>query len=177
MGWLRKTFAATSILSLIGVLGLPLIPHGGGLVNSPGASAATFTISTQSMEPTLKPGEQVSATAVNKGTQIKLGDVLIIKAPKSLAGSCGVSVTDVIDRVIGLPGDRLSSKGNTILINGKPLKETWTHTEPLGNPIGNITVPQTHYFVMGDNQADSCDSRSWGTVSRSHIIAIVVLPK
>jgi signal peptidase I len=69
-----------------------------------------------------------------------------------------------------VPGDHLTSKGNTIYVNGKPLKEAWTHIEPLGPAIGSVTVHANHYFMMGDNHSDSCDSRSWGTVPRSDII-------
>jgi signal peptidase I len=47
--------------------------------------------------------------------------------------------------------------------------------EPLGTPIGHVTVKANQYFVMGDNHPDSCDSRFWGTVPRSDIIGKVFL--
>jgi signal peptidase I len=77
--------------------------------------------------------------------------------------------------VIGLPGDVLTSKGNTIYVNGVALKENWSHYEPLGPALGHVTVPQGQYFMMGDNHANSCDSRYWGTVPRSDIIGKVFL--
>lgn len=79
-------------------------------------------------------------------------------------------MTDLVKRVIGVPGDTLSSKGNTILVNGKPLKEAWSHWEPLGPAINPTTVKPGNYFVMGDNHNNSCDSRYWGTVPKSLII-------
>lgn len=134
----------------------------------------TFYIPSGSMEPTLKVGDRiiVSKLSVQWGT-IHRGDILVFKAPPS--EHCGAPVTDLVKRVIGLPGDHLTSRGNTIYVNGSPLKETWTHYEPLGTPIGNVTVPANSYFMMGDNHPDSCDSRMWGSVPRSDVIGKVFL--
>ena len=134
----------------------------------------TFFIPSGSMEPTLQVGDRiiVSKLSVQWGT-IHRGDILVFKAPPS--EHCGAPVTDLVKRVIGLPGDHLTSRGNTIYVNGSPLKETWTHYEPLGTPIGHVTVGANRYFMMGDNHPDSCDSRMWGTVPRSDIIGKVFL--
>ncbi len=129
----------------------------------------TFFIPSASMEPTLQIGDRiiVSKLSVDFGT-INRGDVLVFRAPP--AENCGEPVTDLVKRVIGLPGDHLTSKGNTIYVNGAAFKEAWTHTEPLGSAIGNVTVAPNQYFMMGDNHGNSCDSRMWGTVPRSYII-------
>lgn len=139
----------------------------------------TFYIPSASMEPTLQIGDRiiVSKLSVNLGT-INRGDIVVFKAPP--AEHCGEAVTDLVKRVIGLPGDYLTSKGNTIYVGTSPttevaLSETWTHTEPLGTPIGNVHVAANTYFVMGDNHADSCDSRMWGSVPKSDIIGKVFL--
>ena len=134
----------------------------------------TFFIPSGSMEPTLQIGDRiiVSKLSVTFGT-IHRGDIVVFKAPP--AEHCGDPVTDLVKRVIGLPGDHLTSKGNTIYVNGSPLAETWTHVEPLGQAIGQVTVPANSYFMMGDNHPDSCDSRMWGTVPRSDIIGKVFL--
>ncbi|HEY5048749.1 MAG TPA: signal peptidase I [Rhizomicrobium sp.] len=97
------------------------------------------------------------------GSQPHRGDVVVFKYPPDPS-------TDYIKRVIGLPGDHLASKGNTIYVNGTALKENWPHNEPLGQAIGKVTVPKGRYFMMGDNHSDSCDSRMWVTVPRSDII-------
>ena len=129
----------------------------------------TFYIPSGSMEPTLLIGDRiiVNKISVDFGT-IHIGDILVFKAPPTV--HCGETVTDLVKRVIGLPGDHLTSRGNTIYVNGKPLVENWPHIEPLGQAIGNVTVPANHYFMMGDNHPNSCDSRYWGTVPRSDII-------
>ena len=129
----------------------------------------TFYIPSAPMLPTLQVGERiiVSKLSVDFGT-INRGDIVVFKAPP--AENCGEPVTDLVKRVIGLPGDHLTSKGNTIFINGVALAENWSHHEPLGQSIGHVTVPTGNYFMMGDNHNDSCDSRMWGTVPRSDII-------
>jgi signal peptidase I len=129
----------------------------------------TFYIPSASMEPTLQLGDRliVDKLSVDFGT-INRGDIVVFKAPPT--ENCGVKVTDLVKRVIGLPGDHLSSKGNTIYVNGVALNEAWSHTEPLGSPIVNVTVPANRYFMVGDYHSNSCDSRSWGTVPRSDII-------
>jgi signal peptidase I len=134
----------------------------------------TYFIPSASMEPTLMIGDRiiVNKLAVDFGT-IHTGDIIVFKAPPN--ENCGTKVDDLVKRVIGVPGDHLTSKGNTIYINGKPLKITWAHYEPLGTPIGHVTVKKNNYYVMGDNYPDSCDSRFWGTVPRSDIIGKVFL--
>jgi signal peptidase I len=129
----------------------------------------TYYIPSASMEPTLMIGDRiiVDKLSVDFGS-IHRGDIVVFKAPPT--ENCGVNDADLVKRVIGLPGDHLTSHDNTIIVNGHPLKENWSHSEPLGPPIGNVVVPANHYFVMGDNHDDSCDSRSWGTVPHSDII-------
>jgi signal peptidase I len=141
----------------------------------------TFYIPSGSMEPTLLIGDRivVSKISVELGT-IHIGDILVFKAPPAVKTQCGDDVADLVKRVIGLPGDRLISRGNTIYVNGKVLKQPWTHYEPLGKAIrgkngGSYLVPKNSYFMMGDNEPDSCDSRYWGTVPRSSVIGKVFL--
>lgn len=137
----------------------------------------TFFIPSGSMNPTLWKGNHivVDKLSVDFGT-INIGDIVVFKAPPDVKRLCGDDDVDLVKRVIGLPGDHLTSKGNTIYVNGKPLDQKWTHYKQIGDtPVGNVTVPRGRYFMMGDNHADSCDSRTWGTVPRSDIIGKVFL--
>jgi signal peptidase I len=134
----------------------------------------TFYIPSGSMEPTLQIGDRivVSKLSVEFGT-IHRGDILVFKAPPGVLTDCGDNVTDLVKRVIGLPGEHLTSKGNTIYVNGHALKQPWTHNEPISRQIGHVTVPANHYFMMGDNEPNSCDSRYWGSIPRSSVIGKV----
>jgi signal peptidase I len=138
----------------------------------------TYVIPSGSMEPTLMIGDRiiVDKLSVDFGT-IHTGDIVVFDAPPNALQDCSSpGVTVFVKRVIGVPGDQLTSKGNTIYIKTpgsatfQALDEKWTHSEPLGPPIGHVTVSAGHYFMMGDNHNDSCDSRTWGTVARKDLI-------
>ena len=92
--------------------------------------------------------------------------------------------TDLIKRVIGLPGDAIDIHDGAVWINGKKLEENYTigRTEPPSKSslIGNFpglpyTVPENCYFVMGDNRENSLDSRYWGCVPRNDILGTPVI--
>jgi signal peptidase I len=132
----------------------------------------TFFIPSGSMEPTLHIGDRiiVNKLSVELGT-IHVGDILVFKAPKAVATDCGDTVADLVKRVIGVPGNVLYSKGNTIYVDGKPLNQPWTHVAEIGvKPITKQVVKPNHYFMMGDNEPNSCDSRYWGQLPRSDVI-------
>ena len=136
----------------------------------------TYFVPSDSMYPTLHVGDRiiVDKLSVDFGT-INTGDIVVFKAPAAVAKDCSDNVADLVKRVIGVPGDVLTSKGNTIYINGKALKEKWPHTEPLGGAIGHVNLKAGQYFMVGDYHFYSCDSRMWGIVPRSSIIGKVFL--
>lgn len=171
MRFFKKISSALPTLVLVGTVGIFVIPLAGGLGDVAGASGTTtFSIPSGAMSPTIEAGTRVVASPLSASAKISRGEIVIFTAPSKAQDACGATgLLTLIKRVIGIPGDHLTSKGNTILLNGKPLKQTWTHTEPLGTPIQSVTVSSGHYFVMGDNQPNSCDSREWGTVRRSNI--------
>jgi signal peptidase I len=90
---------------------------------------------------------------------------------------------DYIKRVIGLPGDKIEYKDDTLFVNGKAYKEPYLDeykkqvldgplTDPftLKEKIGRDTVPKGELFVMGDNRRFSKDSRHIGTIPMSKVI-------
>ncbi len=136
----------------------------------------TFFVPSGSMIPTLQPGDRILVQKI--GYTVGEGSVIVFKTPPGYRPSeCGGSVeSDLVKRVIGLPGERIRSVGNTIFINGKPLAEPYLPKgTPLGAPIPPQTVPPGQYFVMGDNRDISCDSRVWGDVPASDIVGTVFL--
>jgi signal peptidase I len=63
-----------------------------------------------------------------------------------------------------------------VFIDGRPLAESSIRSDRRGDTTQKWPrVAPGHYFVMGDNRIDSCDSRTWGTVPRSDLIGPVIL--
>jgi signal peptidase I len=136
----------------------------------------TFFVPSQSMEPTLLPGDRM--LVLKLGYSLQRGAIVVFRhPPRETPGMCSDSSDDdLVKRIIGLPGETISSRGNTVYINGKPLAEPWLPKgQALGPPVPTQKIPAGDYFMMGDNRTDSCDSRRWGPIPRSLIIGRVFL--
>ena len=140
----------------------------------------TFLVPSGSMLPTLQIGDRLIVDKIpGLAHSIHRGDIIVFhRAP----GDTDPQYPILVKRVIGLPGETISSKGDTIYINGKPIAEPWLAaigTVP-GCAEANFDIPVTHiksgrYFVMGDCRGNSSDSRFWGTVPTRNIIGRVFL--
>jgi len=137
----------------------------------------TFYIPSGSMEPTLQIGDRIVVSKLSYDFHsVKRGDIIVFHAPPREATVCAdPAVQDLVKRVIGLPGETISSRGNTILIDGKPLAQPWFPAVPLGPAITPTRIGPNSFFVMGDNRSNSCDSRMWGTLPKANIIGHVIL--
>lgn len=108
-------------------------------------------IPSESMKPTLNEGDQLFVTKVYNRNKIKHGDVLVFYSHE---------LQDLlIKRVIGLPGDKVEVKDGDVYVNGDKLDETYVK-HPSKKP-GSFVVPEGKFLFMGDNRANSNDSRYW----------------
>src|SRR5579872_2440282 len=79
----------------------------------------SYFVPTPSMTPTLMPGDRILVDKL--ASTIHRGDIVVFKNPPADKGG----PPTLVKRVIGLPGERISSVGNQILINGQVLPEPW----------------------------------------------------
>jgi signal peptidase I len=167
-----------------------------------------FSIPSGSMENTLLPGDRILVNKmVYRFRSIERGDIVVFSGSGSwdpvtpppsnpfarlwddatgLVGIAGPG-TDYVKRVIGVPGDHVvccNAKGQ-VTVNGVALSEK-SYIFPGAAPSQirfNITVPPGRLWVMGDNRADSDDSRyrtgdpGGGTIPESAVVgrAFVVI--
>lgn len=117
------------------------------------------------------------------------GDIMVFRYPDK-------PTVNFIKRVVGLPGDEVRYENKRIFVNGELIEQQYIAQLPPNRPayriynesLGEIdhkihvdlgrpalppqkwTVPDGHYFMMGDNRDHSSDSRAWGFVPDSNIV-------
>jgi len=123
-----------------------------------------FWIPSGSMIPTLEINDRVLVNKfIYRFTEPKPGDVVVFS-------SVDDRNTDLIKRVVAVAGDRVSVRTGRLFIDGKPQREPFTNKKfPDRSFSAPITVPKGHVFVMGDNRANSSDSRVFGPLPKKNI--------
>jgi signal peptidase I len=123
-----------------------------------------FWIPSGSMIPTLEIGDRVLVNKfIYRFTDPRRGDIIVFESVDN-------SNEDLIKRVVGLPGDKIAVRGGKLFVNGEPQKEPYTNKKlPDRSFYAQTTVPKNHVFVMGDNRANSADSRVFGPLPEKNI--------
>jgi signal peptidase I len=120
--------------------------------------AEPFRIPAGSMAPTLEPGDRVlvNKLAYRTGAPAR-GDLAVVKAP----GSGDV----LLKRVVGLGGDAVEIRDGVLYVNGRAPREPYVDHDAIDSVyFGPVRVPRGEMFVLGDNRADSLDSRELGPI-------------
>lgn len=132
-----------------------------------------FKIPTGSMRPTLIESDRVLVNKIlYRFQEPKRGDIIVFRYPVD-------GKRDFIKRLVGLPGETIEIRQGKIFANGVELpqesilnkfyyynREDWQY----GKENQKIEVPQDAYFALGDNSAQSSDSRNWGFVPKKNMI-------
>lgn len=133
-----------------------------------------YTVPSQSMQPTVEPGDRILAQRVD-GSDVRRGDIVVFQ--DQLWGSA-----TLVKRVVGVDGDVITccDEQGRMLVNGKPVEESYLlNGGPASITPFKTTVPKGQLFLLGDNRAESLDSRvhmtggEAGTVPRGAVRARV----
>ena len=162
------------------------------------AVADWYTVPTGSMQPTIKEGDRVVVNKMAYDLKLPFSQLSLLTTGEPNRGDIVVfeskaAKNRLIKRMIGLPGDVIAMKNETLYINGKAVsfKVTKQNTQQLfateivdsishtvkidknrSNQLSNfgpIIVPDNHYLVLGDNRRNSADSRVYGFVPRHEL--------
>ena len=93
----------------------------------------------------------------------KRGDIVVFKSPHD-------DGKDYVKRCVGLPGETVEVRSGRIYVNEKELIIAGVTILFDRSQFGPVTIPPGHYFMMGDNRANSQDSRYWGTVPEKDLL-------
>ncbi len=116
-----------------------------------------------SMEPRVHAGEIVLInTLAYRFGAVRRGDVVAFRhdAP---------TTETYIKRVVGLPGERVEVRNGVVAIDGRELSEPYVQFRDKRSAPA-VTIPPHAYYVLGDNRADSDDSRNWGVVHDGDVV-------
>ena len=128
------------------------------------------TVPTSSMEKTIMTNDRVIGLRfAYHSSEPERGDIIIFRFPDD---------EDIlyIKRIIGMPGDTVEIHDGGVYIDGSLLDEPYLKVTTEGE-FGPYTVPEGHYFMMGDNRNNSADSRYWDNtfLEREKIVGKAVL--
>jgi signal peptidase I len=136
-----------------------------------------FRMPSGSMQPTLLVGDFFLADhSAYRSRPPARGELVVLRSP-AFAGE------RIVKRVVALPGETVQVRGGLAIVDGRPLTEPYrARPHAAGSPSGEcdppnscepVLVPPGAYYVLGDDRANSMDSRHWGFVARERILGRV----
>jgi len=136
--------------------------------------AEPFVVNGASMDPTFATGQFLIVDRLTYRLESpKRGDVIVFEYPENPS-------VYYIKRIIGLPTETVNLKDGIVSITTASTTTTAPQTTTLNEPYiadihashdtFHVVLGKSEYFVMGDNRAQSSDSRVWGPLDTRFII-------
>jgi signal peptidase I len=123
----------------------------------------SYTVVMSSMEPNFYQGDCIMVNKMSyRSSGPQRGQVIVFNPPFD-------SPHPYIKRVIGLPGETIEIRDQSVFIDGIPLDEEYVMAPPNYTMLVTV-VPENEYFVLGDNRNNSNDSHTGWMVPRDNII-------
>ena len=127
-------------------------------------------IPSNSMEPTLHIGDRLLVDKISyRFHPPHVGDIVVFQPPPQLREYGYTRKQAFIKRIIATPGQTITVTQQQVLVDSKPLQESYILESPAYD-MPPVTVPLNTVFVMGDNRNDSNDSHVWGFLPQDNII-------
>lgn len=112
-----------------------------------------------SMEPSIQDGDRLLVDRVSPVfDSVGRGSVIVLRCPLA-------PHVDFVKRVVGVPGDQIAMEKGSLLVNGRLIDHGGEDVILDATSFRPLCVPEGHYFVLGDNRPNSCDSREFGLVA------------
>jgi signal peptidase I len=166
---MRRTVAFLFPVALVCAV---LVGWEAGQFGAPGS----YIVETQAMEPNLRAHSDRVTVSPLRASPAR-GDIIVFDPSRRAEAACGGTGL-YVDRVIGLPGDRIREEAGSFYTNSRPVVDNYVSADRRDNRSGGLWVVKAHtYFVLGDNRVAACDSTRWGFVARSQIRGTVVSVK
>ena len=142
-----------------------------------------FKIPSGSMIPTFEVGDRIFVNKFIYGAKVPFtkfrlpdirqpirGDIIVFKSPED-------PKKDFVKRLVALGGESVEIKSGNIYINGRIITEpasvrgiSYYNIGDYGKEGIPVNVPENGYYTLGDNSANSRDSRYWGFVPKDNVI-------
>jgi len=137
-----------------------------------------YKIPTGSMRPVLMEGDRIFVDKISyRFREPERGEIIVFKYPLDRK-------KDFVKRLVALGGETIEIRDGQLYVNERRLEGPASIVErfyynrsdwDFGKEDEVIQIPEGSFFALGDNSAQSSDSRNWGFVPRKDVIGRAVL--
>jgi signal peptidase I len=144
------------------------------------AAEETLAVMGASMEPTIHCAKPHIGCRAERADEVLVRDEKTVERREIVAFQVGTKARRLcgaggrfVKRVVALAGEEVSFRGGAVYVDGARLRERYANgPTDAGEAGAEVYVPFNHVFVLGDNRAQSCDSRVWGPLAVRRVVGV-----